>query len=301
MKLLKWLYSKQTTEKHNIYIFAGIKFKFIKNIKFVDILNLKYELLNNQQKMLNELKAYISNEVFIANYTRDIHKETFLPYKNINNGKEIVIVATGPTMKYYKPIEGALHIGVNKAYKRSDINFDYLFTIDYSGDKFVDDIVNYPYGQKFLGTQSIKYGQYDFLSKCTIPYYYLNNKNVHLYCSEYPRGLCYPDITNFGLIDFGSIAHSAIHFALFTNPKRIYLVGCDCSSSGYYDGSKQKVGAEYMIEGWQKIAKFIKQYYPNIEIVSINPIGLKGMFTDIYTSEYNQSFIQNISEGEKNA
>lgn len=34
---------------------------------------------------------------------------------------------------------------------------------------------------------------------------------------------------------------------------------------------------------------FASKYYPDIKIYSINPVGLKGLFKDIYTDEYKAS------------
>ena len=31
---------------------------------------------------------------------------------------------------------------------------------------------------------------------------------------------------------------------------------------------------------------YVKNHYPDIEIISINPVGLKGMFKDVYTENY---------------
>ncbi len=31
---------------------------------------------------------------------------------------------------------------------------------------------------------------------------------------------------------------------------------------------------------------FAKTYYPETEIISVNPVGLKGLFHDVYTESY---------------
>ena len=85
----------------------------------------------------------------------------------------------------------------------------------------------------------------------------------------------------------------ALQFALWTRPKRIYLVGCDCSSLGYCSGILDKTAAqtkfpldvERLLYGWTKMKEFIEKFYPDVEIVSVNPVGLKGMFKDIETQK----------------
>ena len=36
------------------------------------------------------------------------------------------------------------------------------------------------------------------------------------------------------------------------------------------------------IKNWKKLNFFANRYYPDTEIISINPVGLKGIFKDIY-------------------
>ena len=35
--------------------------------------------------------------------------------------------------------------------------------------------------------------------------------------------------------------------------------------------------------GFQKVRRFMSAKHPSVEIISINPVGLKGLFNDIYT------------------
>ena len=71
-----------------------------------------------------------------------------------------------------------------------------------------------------------------------------------------------------------------MQFALFTNPRRIYLVGCDCSS-GYFDGTATPLPNEHLVGLWKEIKKFAEIYYPETEIICVNPVGLKGVFKDL--------------------
>ena len=40
------------------------------------------------------------------------------------------------------------------------------------------------------------------------------------------------------------------------------------------------------IEGHRNVKKFSALHYPDMEIISVNPVGLKGMFHDVYTQSY---------------
>ena len=91
-------------------------------------------------------------------------------------------------------------------------------------------------------------------------------------------------ITTQALGDFLSVIFPSLQFALYTNPKRIYIVGCDLTNNHFYD-NKTTLNNYYntYYPTWQKFKKFAQIYYPDTEIVSINPVGLKGMFKDIYS------------------
>lgn len=258
------LFSKTETETHNIYNIWGIKLSVPKKITKNDIVELK-------------------QSAFAASIIAHIHSKTFPKYRNINVGKNVAVVACGPSMKWYKPLSDTIHIGVNRSYQNEKIKFNYLFALDFGlGEKILDDITNYP-ANIFLGALLKKHPD----SKIPIKYEYADN--VNLYVSDSPRNLCYPYIEYCGLMDFGSVVFSAAQFALYTNPQRIYLVGCDCTGSGYFNGTKQNYKKPTWLdwpEGWEKFKTYQKTYYPDTEIISINPVGLKGMFKDVYTQNY---------------
>ena len=95
------------------------------------------------------------------------------------------------------------------------------------------------------------------------------------------------DLSSQPLADCGSVVFSALQFALWMNPRRLYLVGCDCSHGGYFykDAKASSSGAntlalDRVMQGYAWFKLFAQRYYPATEIVSINPVGLKGLFID---------------------
>ena len=42
----------------------------------------------------------------------------------------------------------------------------------------------------------------------------------------------------------------------------------------------------YQYASWLKIKDFINSNTLNIEIISVNPVGLKGLFRDVYTQSF---------------
>ena len=135
------------------------------------------------------------------------------------------------------------------------IKFDYFFLQDYSGAKdYIEKINNYNPNicRKFYGRMMSSQG----VEHCIIPDYQIEKANAELYYTSYPNKVFHYDISSFPLADFHTVANSAFHFALWTHPTKIYLVGCDCSST-YFDGSKGK-SFSYLIDGWKKaVRRFI--------------------------------------------
>lgn len=289
--------SNKGSVKFKVIRFLGISIKFrVKQKQSKSLSNnshlnseIKEFISAELNRQSNMLKQYISNEVFASNIIRAQHSKVFPKYKGCNEGKDVVIVACGPSMAYYEPIPGIIHIGVNKAFQNYKLKLDYIFIQDYLSVKnYYDEIISYP-AEIFAGSY-LENNMISWINKCTIPEKYLNNPKIKHYYSDYARNINYPYLEFCGLMDFGSVAFPATQFALYTNPKRVYLVGCDCSSGGYFDGSvNQNIknhNLSYLVKYWQKLKVYAETYYPDTEIVSINPVGLKGLFKDVYTQEY---------------
>lgn len=237
----------------------------------------------------NVFRTRFATDMYLAklNVVTKTHTETFGEYKNKYNGQSIAIIATGPSLNKYKPIDGVINIGINKAVFYSKVKLDYFFTIDYTAIKECEEkILNYPDLKKFYGVlPETKFGsKWSIMKSCIIPesivlkhkakkYYIYSSKPVH----PVPFNT---DIDKTWVADGGSSTFSAMQFALFTNPRRIYLVGCDCST-GYFNG-KGKNNAKPFIKVWKELKEFADIYYPETEIISVNPVGLKGLFKDLY-------------------
>ena len=221
--------------------------------------------------------------------TAVLHQNTFARFKAIHSGQDIVIVATGPSLKKFKPIKNAIYIGVNSAFKYKKIKFDYLFAQDYLGCKdYIDEMDEYTghHCVKFYGLTT----EFDDEWKRVIPESYAIKANALRYRTDWEDvngpfecKFAY-DISTMSLGCFGSIVFPAIQFALWTNPKRIYLVGCDCSNFGHFDETASE-DLRRLIDPWKKLKSFAKTYYPETEIISINPVGLRGMFKDLDQKE----------------
>lgn len=217
----------------------------------------------------------------------ETHRAAFSEFRECHTGQDVVVVATGPSMKYYRQLEGLPHIGVNAAYKRQDITLDYYFMNDYDACcHYLDDLKNYSF-IKFIG----QFSEGLYKNKLQAPENFIKENHARRFFPGTPSEDIHINIEYYPMMGFYSVVFQAIHFALYTNPKRIYLVGCDCSQDGYFDGSKLndwavKSGAPLWLKGYKALKDFTQRFYPNLEIISVNPVGLRGMFRDVYTSDY---------------
>ena len=238
-----------------------------------------------------------------------VNTKAFAEYRNAFRGKEVVIVGAGPTLKYYEPIPDAIHIGLNFAWRNEKIKFDYLFVQDGAYFKIISEDNN-----KVQLTEKIKKILFigkrvavtaDVFRDCA-ENSLLTDKTFQYYLNWINGGqTIYQDICTHPLMNFGSVVNPALHFALFTNPEKLYLVGCDVSQLGhFYDKKKAKLPS-YSINsvglktGYARMKMFARLYYPDTEIISINPVGLRGLFKDVYTDEYRKALEEEKQASEK--
>ena len=221
--------------------------------------------------------------------TAFLHQKTFLPFKGINEGKDVVLVASGVSADKYMVKKNTIHVGVNRSFQIGNysIPMDYIFIQDYSGKtkEYIDDLDNYrPYDcTKFYGLTN----EWIYDPERTIPESHAIKANALRYRTDWANipgfepQFAY-DISTQPLGCFGSIVFPALQFILWTYPKRIYLVGCDCTTNGYaYDNKcKNFLYTDKIIEAYKKFKSFTNKYYPDIEIISVNPVGLKGIFKE---------------------
>jgi len=241
------------------------------------------------QKLERNLARKMELTISRALSTMMMHQRTFSPYKNKAAGRDIVIVAGGPTAAKFKPIPDAIYIGVNHAYKLPSVTLDYLFCQDHIAIRkgnTLDELSAYRRGEcvKFVGLTGDNAWDNDFV----IP------ESVALKMGALRYRLVEGTLDDFAydlsvqpLADCGSVVFAALQFALWMNPRRVYLVGCDCSHGGYFYKSGDTAAADgkplpvnRLLQGYAWFKQFAQRYYPETDIISINPVGLKGLFID---------------------
>lgn len=211
----------------------------------------------------------------LANEIHETHMASFSEFKGCHRGRTIAVVGTGPTLNYYSQVKGAPHIGVNTSFKRKQLKFDYYFLNHYSLG-VCDELKNYSF-VKFFGYID------DVFPECAVE----ENRARRFFLSVPGRRL-HTNIEYYPLAGgFYSVIFNALQFALYTRPKRILLVGCDCAAIGYFNADDPCRGdIPAWLDGYRCFKEFITQHYPDTGVVSINPVGLRGMFHDVYTKNY---------------
>lgn len=223
-----------------------------------------------------------------------VHKY-FSQFKRIHEGQDVVLLGCGPSLTLYSPIPNAVHIGVNGVF-RSFENLDYLFLTDYvlQDPKLNEEI------DVFRPESCKKF-------YCILPQRRLQVLNQFMHFTEripqpnFIKANAYPvllediwhgklavDLESEALGDWGGSVFSALQFIMYTHPKRVFLVGQDCTSGYSYktEINKDKLpNHAAKIEWFKSFKDWADKIYPDVEIVSVNPVGLKGIFKDWYQAE----------------
>lgn len=246
-------------------------------------------LMMSSNPFFRNLRRFLREEIHVSRQYEiaRVHTETFGKYRHCHMGQDVVVMGTGATLGKYKPIKDAVHIGVNTAYK-VDFPLDYLFVCDfdplYRTDDFYEGIVNTEC-KKFFAYWLIHTYSYRGIQKHCSETFALKC-NAERYFAGENYDLIPVDLRYNPLSSYASVIFHALQFAIWTCPRKIYLVGCDCSDTGHFDGDKttDRVIARHAksiyYKGYEDFKHFAKHYYPDTEIVSINPVGLKGLFAD---------------------
>lgn len=227
-----------------------------------------------------------------------LHQKTFLPYKNYCKGeKAVVVCGAGPTLQEYKPIDGAVHIALNRAFLYPEVAFDFVFAQDFDGIKMVQqELIEYEGNHcvKMLGKSNggPKEIPESLALKCNALRF---ATDAYMIKSGW-RSRFIPDIDSRPLGGMPNVGMSVMQFALYLNPSVVYIVGCDMSG-GHFTNKNQTENEkeeerkilekewskqEKLLDKWRECKEFANRYYPDTRIVSVNPVGLKGIFEDLY-------------------
>ena len=218
----------------------------------------------------------------------EYHKNAFAKYKNYFRGKDVAIIGSGPTLDMWEPFKDCIQMGVNSTFFSKKLNLDFLFFQDYDFNHFmhVKEVLKNRKDIKcniFIGLhynskiEPVPLNEIEALN--AKPYFFYEGV-------QFPE--MYPwyftiDISKKPFIIYYSSIFVALQFAVFTHPKRIFIVGCDCSSEGHCSDNLNSFDlndpftskkCELLKKGWERFNFFVSRLYSDIEIISVNPVGI---------------------------
>ena len=252
----------------SLRLFHSIMLEYgVERQKFFDIVN--YQILQSEAK--------------------NAHFAAFSKYKGMYKGKNVAVIGSGPTLDKWECPNDCIQIGVNATFLAQNVNLDFLFIQDYVPNLFnllAKKGADNNHCEKFFGCHYYpdcppipEFVLDEFKAKR----YFFYNLPYYTFPFDFPL-----DISTSPFIIYGSTIHVAAQFALYTHPEKLYIVGCDCNS-GHFSSHKEKISnsdvacLKEIITGWKKFSSFAKAFYPDVKIVCVNPVGLKGVFIDEYT------------------
>lgn len=212
----------------------------------------------------------------LANEIHETHIASFSEFKACHRDRTVAVVGTGPTLNYYSQAKEVPHIGVNGAFRREQLKLDYYFLLHYSLG-FCEDLKNYSF-VKFFGR----------IGDDAFPEYVIEENHAREFFYSTIARRFNTNIEYYPMAGFGSVIFQALQFAIYTRPKRILLVGCDCTDVGHFydEGSGHVDYTAQWLDGYRCFKEFMARHYPDTEVISVNPVGLRGMFRDVYTESY---------------
>lgn len=238
-------------------------------------------------------------------------------FKDIHAGKDGVIFNPGPSLKYFqfedfKKISDEFVAYGHKGVSHSDAVMAELTYYQFGDghverpDRFFEIRARYPEMQTFASAYGC--GEYknrfsaetvEAIKKMNvIP---IDTGNLYSFEKNIAR---YPMVNHFSGLGAGQ-------FLLYTGVKKIYLVGTDATVAldneerSPYGGHSSAFAAEHsqftepvagyffsnecssspdphFLQWWIDFKEHAEDEYPDVEIISINPVGLKGVFEDVY-------------------
>ncbi len=273
------------------------KLRIFKHISLSRKQDFIYHHLLERQELLLKKTDDIFYNMYVLQQVPTIHKQ-LLQYKNINQGKDIIIYAGGPSVKYYNnefSSDKTIKCGVNGITALiPDLN--YLITEDtFIQERDVNEKLDSYIGnncQKFYGIlphrRLLELNRFEPFTERLKPYNIYNANATQFLISDVFKDRWAVNLETEAIGDFGGAIFSALQIMAYTKPKRIYLVGCDCTDAecAYPTRRKNPILHSFKIDGFKSFKTFATTVYPDIEIISINPIGLKGLFKDVYTESF---------------
>lgn len=218
----------------------------------------------------------------------------FKDFKNRHRGQACVIMCTGPSLKKYKdPEPDIVKIGVNSAiFGAHDLHYTFLQDPGHPSNpySYVSQLANYdcyrPRIAKWYGVSLSPLLRRNAERAGAYAYEFSSNELVEIdgHRVEDPNSKPYfsSNLEETPPAAAGSVAFPALQFALWCGFSRIYLAGVDIlDTRRFNDGDSGNDYARFHLPRWGQFKQWVQNAYDEVRIISLNPVGLRGMFEDM--------------------
>jgi hypothetical protein len=287
-------YRKRGDVLLSFFSFAVVKRRKQNGLWVWRILGVDYVPLYKKQqaRIVCEASDLTRKTMRTMSLAQAVHPASFSSCCGALAGKDVYLIATGPSLRKFEPVDNAIYVGVNQAFQYDRIKLNFLFIQDFLRDadlsqspELMREAASYTGDQcvKFYGVMPDRlFGSANF--RCVPEDYAARIEAKRYYLDEIP---CYRIARNLAVEpmgDFRSVAFSALQFILYGRANRIFLVGCDCTNGSYFNIPENICIDKARVDNWNNFAFQVSFFYLDMLkcIISVNPVGLKGIFTDIY-------------------
>jgi hypothetical protein len=192
-----------------------------------------------------------------------------IKYKNIHEGKTGILLSTGPSIQNFKKLEGYqdfIKFGVNKIYDYDLIeDLDYYF---FGSDFYLNEIHNNKI--RSLDKNLTKFSSvYRDGGETGLGNINREDSDI-LGCIPFECCLDkFPEEQSEDKLLGHSIVFPAMQIIFYMGISKIFIVGCDLEGH-----------ASELPYWWGKLREWKNEKYPDVKLITVNPIGLKGFFED---------------------
>ncbi|GHV07473.1 hypothetical protein FACS1894217_08390 [Clostridia bacterium] len=199
----------------------------------------------------------LENMGVVFRQNSQVNEQTFKPFKDYYKGKTAVICGSGSSLDGYKPIEGAIHIAINRAlfYEAVDFNMLFMHEIPKNQPYNLADYNNY-YCDKF----------YAFDSDSDVARGKLFRFELSPIGFDYRIDDPEAEIDKYCVSNMNSALFSALQFAVFAGFKKIILYGVDFSDMNFNGQANPNIYSEHIEDVFAGYIWFAKKDYPDVEI-----------------------------------
>ena len=249
---------------------------------------------NYDNNLFNKLKCWYDRDIrwkTDSNHELTPHHEYISKFKDINKNKSAIIFTGADSIEKIVSLKeqlfytNSLKIGMNWMFQskyKDDLDYYFFGSYYNNSNEYREHINTYNNKNKNLikfasvyreGTETCTLGGAEGYQISRQEAEKIGAYHFDVCLSSFNMG---SDLSKFRFLG-NSIIIPSVLFMLYSGVNKIYLVGADCTSGR--DNSDYSGEVVYL---WNVIKKFIREEYQNVEIISINPIGLKNLFTDLY-------------------